>query len=324
VGVGPWDKDWPNKTVYPGIDEWPGNERYFSNLYAPLHSEFTIHENLAPAAAIFGFLCAEPGPAAPASLPEQSKRSPGYHRQHIRDSRHQNHSHKQLISRFMETTPAATVIDTPERLNSVSAGEPNRRMPLFSTAGFFSVEGSPRSVINFNPGWRFQKGDVEGAQAPEFDDSQWVAANLPHGLEILGEKWQRMPELSGTRMYRKKFDAEPGSGKVFLYFEAVMGKCAVWINGKLMAEHFWRLSPVRCGRRPGPQRGRPKQHGGRPLRTIRTIPHPSRETPILPGFHLFRGIYRDVYLIQTPAVHVTLTELSKEVAGGVFSSPRRM
>ncbi len=62
-GQGPWDAAWAYKTVYPPIDAWPGNERWFENRCAPLNSEFTIHQNTAPAAALFGILCA-PGPGA--------------------------------------------------------------------------------------------------------------------------------------------------------------------------------------------------------------------------------------------------------------------
>jgi hypothetical protein len=61
-GTGPWESDWANKTLYPAIDEWPGNERWFSNRCAPLTSEFTIHQNTGPAAALFGFLCADAAP----------------------------------------------------------------------------------------------------------------------------------------------------------------------------------------------------------------------------------------------------------------------
>ena len=58
-GQGPWDVDWANPTAYPQIDKWPGNERWFSNRCSPMGSEFTIHQNIGPAAAIYGFLCAE-------------------------------------------------------------------------------------------------------------------------------------------------------------------------------------------------------------------------------------------------------------------------
>lgn len=58
-GQGPWDAAWPHKTVYPAIDAWPANERWFDNRCSPMNSEFTIHQNTAPAAALFGFLCSE-------------------------------------------------------------------------------------------------------------------------------------------------------------------------------------------------------------------------------------------------------------------------
>ncbi|HVF84720.1 MAG TPA: glycoside hydrolase family 9 protein [Abditibacteriaceae bacterium] len=58
-GQGPWDSDWANKTLYPAIDAWPGNERWFSNRNAPLANEFTVHQNIGPAAAFYGWLCGE-------------------------------------------------------------------------------------------------------------------------------------------------------------------------------------------------------------------------------------------------------------------------
>jgi hypothetical protein len=56
-GMGPWDADWANKTVYPGIDQWPGNERWFDNRNCPLSAEFTIHQNTCYSAATYGWLC---------------------------------------------------------------------------------------------------------------------------------------------------------------------------------------------------------------------------------------------------------------------------
>lgn len=56
-GVGPWDVDWANKSVYPAIDQWPGAERWFDNRCCPLTNEFTVHQNIAPSALVYGFLC---------------------------------------------------------------------------------------------------------------------------------------------------------------------------------------------------------------------------------------------------------------------------
>jgi len=58
LGIGPWDSDWANQTVYPALDEWPGNERFFDNRCCPGASEFTVHQTIGPAAAAFGLLCA--------------------------------------------------------------------------------------------------------------------------------------------------------------------------------------------------------------------------------------------------------------------------
>lgn len=55
--AGPWDRDWANKTAYPVIDQWPGAERWFNNRCCPMTSEFTIHQNMAPSALVYGFLC---------------------------------------------------------------------------------------------------------------------------------------------------------------------------------------------------------------------------------------------------------------------------
>ncbi len=56
-GKGPWDADWGANFVHPPVAEWPGNERWWNNRCSPMGSEFTVHQNIGPAAAIFGFLC---------------------------------------------------------------------------------------------------------------------------------------------------------------------------------------------------------------------------------------------------------------------------
>ncbi len=61
-GKGPWDADWGANVVYPGIDEWPGNERWWNNRCSPMGGEFTVHQNIGPSAAIFGFLSGEAPP----------------------------------------------------------------------------------------------------------------------------------------------------------------------------------------------------------------------------------------------------------------------
>jgi hypothetical protein len=57
--VGPWDTQmvW-DKGVYPQWDKWPMHEGYVDNRYCVMGNEFTVHQNIAPAAAVYGYLCA--------------------------------------------------------------------------------------------------------------------------------------------------------------------------------------------------------------------------------------------------------------------------
>ena len=204
---------------------------------------------------------------------------------------------------------------------AVDAGADTMRpepVPEFSTAGFFPVAGSARTVQNFNPGWRFLKADVVGAEKPDFDDATWEVANLPHGLEILGENASGGRNYQGPAWYRKRFQAAPptAGGKLYVYFEAVMGKCTVWVNGQKVAEHFGGYLPFAA-------EISSLLHLDGQDNFIAVRADNSNDPTYPPGkpqndldFTYMGGIYRDTFLIATPAMHVTLTELSQTVAGG--------
>lgn len=191
-------------------------------------------------------------------------------------------------------------------------------VPQFSTAGFFAISNSLRSVLDFNPGWRFLKGDAAGAERPDFDDSAWEAANCPHSLEILGENASGCRNYQGPAWYRKRFQLAPPKtgGKVFVYFEAVMGKSAVWVNGRKVAEHFGGYLPfvAEIGSELNPD-GRDNVIAVRADNADDPTYPPGKPQSDL-DFTYLGGIYRNVFLIQTAPVHVTLPELSRTVAGG--------
>ncbi len=192
-----------------------------------------------------------------------------------------------------------------------------KAVPQFSTAGFYAVPGSPRKVWSFNPGWRFHKGDVPGAEKPDFDDSLWEAANLPHGLEILGSNQSGGRNYQGPAWYRKKFTlpAEQDGKRTVLYFEAVMGKAKVFLDGRLVAKHLGGYLPFAADITEHVKPG--KTH------TVAVLADNSDDPSFPPGkpqgnldFTYLGGIYRDVYLISYGQTHVTLPELSPTVAGG--------
>jgi beta-galactosidase len=92
-------------------------------------------------------------------------------------------------------------------------------------------------------GWRFLRGDAEGAEAPEFDDSAWRVVRVPHDWAIEGPFDPALEASSGrlpwrgVGWYRKAFtlDQEPGD-RVYLDFDGAMAFPKIFINGKLAGE----------------------------------------------------------------------------------------
>ena len=70
------------------------------------------------------------------------------------------------------------------------------REPEFSTAGFFSLLNSGRTVYSMNVAWKFYKGDIAEAYSITFNDENWESVSLPHGIEYLPV------EASGTINYK--------------------------------------------------------------------------------------------------------------------------
>lgn len=188
----------------------------------------------------------------------------------------------------------------------------------FSTAGFYAIPNSPRKVFSFNPGWRFYKGSVKGAENPAFDDSNWELANVPHGLEIQMENASGMRNYQGEAWYRKSF-ATPAGAKdqqLVLYFEAVMGKATVWVNGQKVAQHFGGYLPFSA-------EISSLLYADGKENVVAVLADNSDDDTYPPGkpqdaldFTYLGGIYRDVYLIQTNKLHVSFTEESATKAGG--------
>ena len=122
----------------------------------------------------------------------------------------------------------------------------NTRQPQFSTAGFFSLPGTGRTVSSMNPAWRFHKGDAKGAERPDFDDTDWAIVSLPDGIETLPTEASGCINYQGKVWYRKHFTPEESwkGKKLFLHFEAIMGKSRIYVNGTLMKEHFGGFLPI--------------------------------------------------------------------------------
>ena len=52
----------------------------------------------------------------------------------------------------------------------------------FAVAAAYTPPTSPRAKISFDLNWKFIRDDVQGAEAPAFDDSAWVTVSTPHSF----------------------------------------------------------------------------------------------------------------------------------------------
>jgi beta-galactosidase len=118
---------------------------------------------------------------------------------------------------------------------------------LLAVLGNWQSFANPRpgNTSNFNRDWRFNLGDVANAQAPDLDDTNWRALNLPHDWSIEGEFSEKNPAgfgggalPGGTGWYRKTFTVPSSSnGKsVFIDFDGVYRNSEVWINGQYLGK----------------------------------------------------------------------------------------
>ncbi|MFW6277421.1 MAG: glycoside hydrolase family 2 TIM barrel-domain containing protein, partial [Prolixibacteraceae bacterium] len=133
---------------------------------------------------------------------------------------------------------------------------------LFVTISF-SQNNSPRNVIVLEDNWLFINQEVEGAEKPDLNTTNWETVSVPHDWAIKGpfdkeidaqkvrveqdmEEEARLrtgrtgalPHI-GVGWYRKSFkvpEFEEGK-KVLLTFDGAMSDAHVWVNGEKVGNH---------------------------------------------------------------------------------------
>ena len=196
------------------------------------------------------------------------------------------------------------------------------------------------SAPNFNPaartqlfdsGWKFNLGDLPGAETTAFDDAAWRSLDLPHdwsiedrapqsGVTQIGPFSSASPGggatghvVGGTGWYRKSFMLDPKrvNKQVSILFDGVYMESDVWINGKHVGFHPYGYTPFGYDITPFLNPDGPKN-----LIAVK-VNNPGKNSRWYSG----SGIYRHVELIITNQVHlaqwgnfVTASEVSKEKA----------
>ena len=179
-------------------------------------------------------------------------------------------------------------------------------------ASAYTPPPDPRQVVSLDNGWRFNLGNVAGAEAVGFPDSSWQVLNVPHTWNNLdgqdgGNNYQRT-----IGWYRLHFTppASLAGKRLFLKFHGASLVTTVYVNGQLIGVHRGGFAAfawdVTAFLTPG-------------VANVLAVKVDNRLTPdVMPlatDFNMNGGIYRSVQLIGTHPIHVDPTDFA---SSGVY------
>ena len=157
---------------------------------------------------------------------------------------------------------------------------------------------------NFNEGWKFNLGDVNGAQNMGYNDAAWKDITIPHDFSIF-QNFTSSGEAEsgylpgGTGWYRKTFTLpESFEGKtILLNFDGVYSDAYVYVNGTQVGEHHYGYTTFAFDISDALTCDGATQN----LIAVKAVNNiPSSR------WYSGSGIYRDVTLVVTEPVHVDL------------------
>lgn len=159
-----------------------------------------------------------------------------------------------------------------------------------------------RERILLTQDWVFHLGDMSGAEAPEYSDTEWRKLDLPHDWSIEGEYAEDNPAgragaflPGGIGWYRKTLNWESAweNKRVGLTFDGIYMNGTVYVNGKRLAHQPYGYIGVNVDVTEYLNTG------------VNTIAVRVDHTKLPSGrWYTGSGIYRDVWLEITHPVHV--------------------
>ncbi|MGL4955879.1 MAG: DUF4982 domain-containing protein [Bacteroidales bacterium] len=196
-----------------------------------------------------------------------------------------------------------------------------------------------RQKVTLEKGWKFTKGDVQGAEQSDFNDKAWESVVVPHDWAIYGpfaeendlqvlavtqnleqkasKKTGRTGGLPymGVGWYRRKLtltDFDTSTQKAQLIFDGAMSQAQVYINGHKVCFHPYGYATFHCDITPYIYTdGRENTLGVR----LENLPQSSRWYP-------GAGLYRNVHLLVThkTAVPIWGTQITTPYVSKAYSS----
>ncbi|MBF0759883.1 glycoside hydrolase family 2 protein [Dysgonomonas mossii] len=178
---------------------------------------------------------------------------------------------------------------------------------LFICTVLFSCSSSKkvRENVDFTEGWKFYLGDDSIAYNAQYDDAKWRILDLPHDWSIEADFSLKNPATpgggalpGGIGWYRKDFvvDKSDEGKNVYIDFDGIYWNSKVWINGHLLGERPNGYISFRYDLTPYIKVGE---------RNVIAVRVDNSKQPNS-RWYSGSGIYRNVMLVTTNALHVDL------------------
>lgn len=162
--------------------------------------------------------------------------------------------------------------------------------------------GLPRKT-RIDSSWKFFLGDELAASKSDYNDSKWRIVNLPHDWSIEHSISEKVPagndggyRVAGIAWYRKELmvPASLKGEKVYLYFEGVYMNSSIYVNGQLIGGHPYGYTSFFCDATSAIIPGKKN------VVAVRVDNSQQKNCRWYSG----SGIYRHVWLIHIPKVHI--------------------
>ena len=190
----------------------------------------------------------------------------------------------------------------------------------------YAPRATPRVTKDLDAGWRFFKGDADGADERAFDDSGWGHVDLPHTFNAQDGQDGGDDYYRGTGWYRKHVTIPRSFAgrELFVRFDGAFLNTDLYVNGTFVGEHVGGFAAFTFDVTPH------LRPGSTNLIAVRVNNADDRDAAPLTGediilggadFTMYGGLYRGVDLIATADAHVTLTDYSSP---GVYLTQREV
>mgnify|MGYP004445101443 FL=1 len=189
-------------------------------------------------------------------------------------------------------------------------------MALLGT-GLFSPLAAQRSETVLDTGWRFHRGEAQGAEAINYNASKWQSVTVPHDWAITGpfsrdNDLQRVAVTQnfeteatvktgrtgglpyvGVGWYRRTFSATPGK-RTTLVFDGAMSEAQVYVNGQKSIFWPYGYNSFYCD-----VTDLVNKDGSDNLLAVRLENKPQSSR-----WYSGAGLYRNVHVVETEPIHV--------------------